>query len=766
MSWRTLPGRLPARLISLALIAAQLVFCPDAATAQEFSFLTETRQVATASPQSIARLADEIAATSRDDGSLTFRRNQWRLQLAAGRYADAATSLAAFRTQALAAGLDQEADQTIPYAVFARAKTLEMNNHLPFDAAYRQMFRELVGQLDNQTACRVTYWFPADVDTQRLTVDRAISALAGKEKLKPDEALDLIGRYVQFEVYRAAAPFSGPLIVEDDNARYIIERGALIKTPDGATLSAIVVRPKKATTPLPAAFEFTIYADLGRDLGDPKFAASRGYAGVLVHARGKGLSPDKIDPYEHEVDDTRAAIDWISKQPWSNGAVGMYGGSYNGYAAWAATKKLHPALRAIVPYAAAIPGFGLPMENNVFNNANYGWAFYVSNNKYLDQITYNQPERWRSLNTNWYLSGRPYRDIDKIDGTLNPLLQRWLNHPSFDSYWQAKIPFGDDFAKIDIPVLTITGYYDDGQLSAMWYLREHYRHNPSAQHYLLIGPYDHFGTQGSIKPSLLRGYQVDPVAQFDTPEITFQFLDYVMRGGPKPTMLKDKINYEVMGANTWKHARSLQAMSSANLRLYLSSVKDGGRYRLAEAKPAAQRFIEQTVDLADRTTSNNDYYPFPIVRDALQPATGLVFVSDPLTAPLEISGSFSGELKISINKKDVDLGVSLYELSPDGKVMQLSYYLGRASYANDMTTRKLLAPGEKRSVPLGATRMTSRQLLAGSRLLVVADVNKNSFHQVNHGTGGDVSAESVKDAGEPLRVRWYADSYIDLPVWK
>ncbi len=73
-----------------------------------------------------------------------------------------------------------------------------------------------------------------------------------------------------------------------------------------------------------------------------------------------------------------------------------------------------------MPYVAAIPGQGLPMENNVFLSANYGWAFYVANGPMLDNDTYNQNERWSQLPRRWYASGRPYRQIDQVDGTPNP----------------------------------------------------------------------------------------------------------------------------------------------------------------------------------------------------------------------------------------------------------------------------------------------------------------------------------------------------------
>lgn len=471
-----------------------------------------------------------------------------------------------------------------------------------------------------------------------------------------------------------------------------------------------------------------------------------------------------MEPYEHEVDDTYAVIDWISRQPWSNGDVGMYGGSYSGYTAWAATKRLHPALKTIVAYVAAMPGLGLPMWNNVFLNANYGWGFYVSNNKSLDNDVYEDPDRWDALNRNWYASGRPYREIDKVDGTPNPLLQRWLAHPAYDSYWQTKAPYRQDYARIDIPVLSITGYYDDGQISALHYLTEHLKYNQNAEHYLVVGPYDHFGAQSRRKPRELRGYIVDPVVQFDTQELTFQWLDHVLRHGERPALLKDRINYEVMGANVWRHAPSLHAMGHETLKLYLTTEPaDGDRFRLADHSPDRSASLEQVVDLADRTTSHNDYYPAAI-QGKEAASTGLAFVSEPFDEPISVNGMFHGTLKATINKRDFDLGAVLYEVMPDGTLLQLSYYLGRASFADDMSDRRLLTPGQKTSIRIKRSLLVSRQLQKGSRLMVVLDVNLNPYHQINYGTGGDVSDESIADAEEPLEIAWHTDSYLEIPI--
>lgn len=159
---------------------------------------------------------------------------------------------------------------------------------------------------------------------------------------------------------------------------YDIQDSIMIRTRDGALLSAIVVRKKSDTKPKPVILQFTIYVrDKDRDLQSLKDAADRDYIGVIAYTRGKRYSPNKIYPYETDGNDTYDVIDWISKQSWCNGSVGMYGGSYNGFTQWAATKKVHPALKTIVPYVANRPGMGLPMENNIFINPNYEWSFML-----------------------------------------------------------------------------------------------------------------------------------------------------------------------------------------------------------------------------------------------------------------------------------------------------------------------------------------------------------------------------------------------------
>ena len=227
----------------------------------------------------------------------------------------------------------------------------------------------------------------------------------------------------------------------DEQQNWLIDDQILLETPDGASLSVLVVRPDSGQ-PLPVALRATIYAeqDRNKDIQHAMYAAKRGYIGVIGYSRGKHLSRSAPSPYQSEASDVNVIIDWLSKQPWSDGRVAMYGGSYEGFTQWSAAKNLHPAVKTLVPYVAAMPGYGLPMENNIFLNANLGWYFHVTNNRYMDQSIYQQRQRWNDMNQSWFESGKNYRQLDSFDKRANYQLHEWLDHPGFDEYWQNMVP--------------------------------------------------------------------------------------------------------------------------------------------------------------------------------------------------------------------------------------------------------------------------------------------------------------------------------------
>jgi predicted acyl esterase len=218
-----------------------------------------------------------------------------------------------------------------------------------------------------------------------------------------------------------------------------------------------------------------------------------------------------------------------------------------------------------------------------------------------------------------------------------------------------------------------------------------------------------------------------------------------------------------MGANTWGHSPSIARMSDRTLRLYLSARRVEQRHALSPRIPPADDYVEQTVDFADRKVRNN-LFPGSAWLDAPDGRMHISYVSEPFERAVCVCGQITGELRAAIDRKDFDFTWALYEATPDGRYFNLSYYLGRASYARNPAARQLVTPGKVTTLPFSKTPLVGRQLSAGSRLLLLLTVNKNPHAQVNYGTGKDVSDESVADAGMPLRVQWYGRSYIDVPL--
>ena len=541
--------------------------------------------------------------------------------------------------------------------------------------------------------------------------------------------------------------FSQKLVLKD--SIYIIQDNVSIPTKSGIAISAIIVRKKENKAPLPVILFYTTYYQDANDAFFGKIVAAKDYVGIVAYARGIKTNLKNYAPYENEKTDIYDIIDWISKQSWCNGNVGMYGGSYTGYWQWATVKKCHPALKTIVPQVPVMPGFDAPMENNVPIHLNLNWSH--------DNIYKKQP-----LNTNlpfeWFEKGVAFKNMDSLAGYKNAIFQKQLEHPDYDTYWQSMVPTPEEYAKINIPILTTTGYYDGDQIGAFQYFKLHTKYNKNANHYFVIGPYDHWGGQRKALKNLM-GYEIDSVANVSMMELAFQWLDHILKGKPKPELLKDKFNYQVMGTNEWKHAPSLQPINNDTLVFYLDAKN------LVVKKPKEKGFEKLTVDYKDRVNQNN-YFTREILMDSLDSSNGLVYTSQIFEKEFTINGSFMGNLRATTNKKDMDISLVLYEVLPDGSYFSLSRYIGRASYAKDNTKRQLLHPNKKESIPFQNTRFVSKKISKGSRLLIVLNVNKHPFEIINYGSGKSVADETIKDAGKPIEIKWHNDSYIKIPLWQ
>jgi len=552
--------------------------------------------------------------------------------------------------------------------------------------------------------------------------------------------------------------------------------GIKIPMGDGVRLGATIYKPKDGE-PTPAIFTLTPYiADSYHSRA--YYFAQHGYAFVLVDCRGRGNSEGAFEPFVNEERDGRDVVEWLAAQPWCNGSVTMWGGSYAGFDQWMTLKAFAPHLGTIVPVASAHAAVDFPFRNNVFSSYEMQWLTFTSgatanNNLFGEQSFW--IEKYREM----YLNHRPFKELDQIVGNKTTLFQTWLQHPMPDAYWDGMTLTPADYDRINIPILTITGHYDDDQPGALHYYRLHMQSSSPARdhHYLIIGPWDHAGTRTPNKE--FGGLTFGEASLLDMNKLHKEWYDWTLKGASPPEFLKKRVAYYVMGADEWKYADSLEAISNATIRLYLNSANGQANDvfhsgNLDEMPPGESQPDQYVYDPLDTRLAELEREE---VKDCLTDQryalnlfdNGLVYHSTPFNADIEITGYLRLVVWIALDVPDTDFQVVVSEISRNGAQIQLTHDLMRARYRESLRQEKLVTSGEINCYEFTSFYFFSRRVAKGSRLRLVISSPNSIYLQKNYNSGGIVAEESGADA-RTAHVTLYHDanhaSFLELPVVK
>lgn len=714
--------------------------------------------------ENIARyLANQLTDNYKEKDSVSYYDNLFRLNMINERNDLALFYLNSLRSILVKKNTASSNATGSQFEIYINTIQRTKKNSSNFYKVYEEEFNKKYEKLTIKEQNTLTQNFEFDTKKAERDIEEILLKKIKNDSIETKDAIQLCRKYNSLNVAKKTFSHAKNLLRKLDKENFTVYDSVKITSKHHGDLTLSVVVYNKIPKPQSTILINTIYSD-ETNVSDAKEYASSGYACVILNTRGKYLSTSEIEPFEHEAEDINEVINWIIKQPWSNGKIGMIGGSYLGFSQWAATKRLHPALKTIIPQApVGIGTMDFPLNNNIFTSYALRWLNYVTNSKMTSYEDFDE-EKWNPVYKKWYETGRPFKRLDSISGKTNEIFQRWLTHSSYDKYWQNMVPYKKEFSKINIPVLTITGYYDSDQLGALYYFKEHYKYNWNADHFLIIGPYDHAGAQGNIKKQL-RGYTIDKTANIDLNKICIEWFDYVLKGKERPAFIKDKINYLVMGTDLWKSTNNIDDFDKNKLKFYLENANN--TLNLATSKDRKTNFSSLKVDFKDRTDADELLaLKYDVIEKSLYNKNNLIFSTDAFDNAFEFSGNFAGKLIFTINKKDVDFYAYLYELMPNGKYFLLSTYLGRASYSENSERRKLITPHKKTALSIYNNEFVSKKIGKGSKLVLVVGVNKNPLWQINYGTGKDVSEETIADAKEPLEIKWYNDSYIEIPVTK
>ncbi|MGH9842381.1 MAG: CocE/NonD family hydrolase [Blastocatellia bacterium] len=556
--------------------------------------------------------------------------------------------------------------------------------------------------------------------------------------------------------------------------------GVKIPLRDGVKLNANVYKPKPMAAPLPVIVTLTPYTADSNHAAASYFARN-GYVFVVVDARGRGDSEGVFDPFLQESKDGPDVIEWLAAQPWSNGRIAMWGGSYAGSNQWATLKESPRRLKTIVPVASVFAGVDFPFWKNIQFPHWLAQTSGVAVNRNLAGDDSFWIQKYREL----YLHHRPFKEFDQIVGVRSTRFQTWVSHLMPDTYWDAFVPTTEQFARLNAPILTITGYYDGSQAGAMEFYKRHMQHASAPareQHYLIIGPWNHSGTR-TPRPEL-GGLKVGEASLLNMNKLLKEWYDWTLKDGQKPAFLKKRIAYYVPGAEEWKYADSLETIAGSRRILYLNSV--GGRANdvfqsgsLTDTKPATAEPDKYTYDPLDTRseylqTEKNASVVYRInnfVTDQTAALNlfggGLVYHSAPFERATEISGYVKLAAWMAIDTPDVDLHVTLHEILPDGTSILLTQDMLRARYRESLRQEKLVKPGEINRYEFNGFYFFSRRIARGSRLRLVLSTPNSIYVEKNYGGGGIVAKESGKDA-RVAHVTLYHDaqrqSFLEIPV--
>ncbi len=587
------------------------------AQAQELDFHTPA---STSDPGLAAEMRDlavRVLPVYQESDANRYLNNLSALQLAAGSIDSAWTTRQSLLDRRRTPEAGKPIRQAVIFDLYLRARATAQGSGSgaqAFAAAYAKAYQQTVPQLSDLDAFTLNRWLARPVYQFRDALQRSLDQYRQQPRISTDHAIELIWNYLNFDAYRTFSTIATGLIRSDDQRRYVMDDKVTIMTPDGAQLAARVIRPRNGPATLPTLLELTLGDDPNSDLRE---TAAHGYVGVVAYVRSP--APSQVLVFEHDGADATAVIDWITHQTWSDGGVGMFGMRYSGFAAWAALRELPPALKAVATADATAPGIDFPMHNGIFRSQAYRWIQDATNSEVPDYASDSEEASWHQLEKRWYTSGAPYRELDHLAGRPSPVFQRWLSHPSYDSYWRSMIPYGPQFARVRIPVLSITGYYASGELGSIYYFNQQLKANPKADHTLIIGPWTDGSIDNGPMPDL-RGVPLDAVAQIDLDDLRYQWFDQIFRHAPWPAFNKGRVNVQLAGANDWLHAATLDSLANGSLRYFLDSeslnpppppvagkrteLPSGGRYRLVSHRSTRKQPVVQLVRLSDRTDAD------------------------------------------------------------------------------------------------------------------------------------------------------------------
>ena len=548
-----------------------------------------------------------------------------------------------------------------------------------------------------------------------------------------------------------------------------LERRVTVTAPDGVVLAADVYHPRTAEPtptilvriPYSKKFKHILFA---RTVGH--LWASRGYTTVIQGTRGRYESGGSYDPpFLNETQDGLATLQWIAQQPWYDGLIGMWGGSYFGYTQWVLADQVEPELSALIVQICSTDFYRMFYPGGAFSLES---ALYWATLSYGKQDIPLPPTELQRGYIGWPLLEADDRAVKNI-----PFFDTWASHIAPDEYWKAVD--GEGRARdLKAPALLMAGWYDPflpTQLADFQRVRTEADPDVAAATRLVIGPWTHANTVTFPDGGKPKNYRLESIGP------SIPWFDQQLKGLPDsgyPT----PVRIYVMGLNRWRNETEWPLARTRYTPYYLHSQGQANTLH-------GDGFLSLEPPVGDEARDSFVYNPDNPAPSAggsmLGPNAGiqaqndiesredvLVYSTSPLAEDLEVTGPVQLMLQVSTTAPNTDFTAKLVDVYPDGRAYNVSEGILRRRYAKEPVRQGSKEDLRTTSDPTKITIdlwPTSQVFFRGHQLRL--EVSSSSYPRFdrNPNTGGNIPTEREPVAAtQTVHHTQKAASYLRLPI--
>jgi len=531
-----------------------------------------------------------------------------------------------------------------------------------------------------------------------------------------------------------------------------VEVGVKMKTRDGVTLVADVYRPAGEGR-FPTLLQRTPYDRKG-GIGEARALAGAGYVVIRQDVRGRFDSEGEFYPFRHEAEDGYDAVEWAAALPYSNGSVGMWGGSYVGATQMLAASAHPPHLQAIFPYVTASEYYeGWTYQHGALMQ---WFATSWSSGLAIDTLRRQSQERMLKHLREWErttpLSAYALLDLP-APADAAPYFRDWITHETSDDYWR-QVKVSDRYPQMTVKALHGGGWHDlflRGSIENYLGLKAKAATPESRDgQRLLLGPWAHAATSPEGK---IGDVTFGRDAVLDSTGMLRSWMDYALKGVANEFATKPPVRLFVMGENAWRDEAEFPPARAKATRYYLRAGSSRAEGLLAEKPAGAAPSPSYDYDpedpaptLGGRLCCGDLFAPGPADQRSLGSRPDvLVFSTPPLARDVEATGWLTLELFASTSAVDTDFTAVLADVDDTGYARFLTDGVVRGRYRDSTAAATLLEPGKVYRLPIDLWA-TSNLFKTGHRIRVYVSSSNFPRFDRNRNTGEPIATatRSVK----------------------